>query len=286
MKNLKRLLGIWLLLLGSHSLFATTVQKSVYVHAGMMRCSDSTFLPSYSISFADAYSQQQELLHIDLGDSLVVLIHNQDSLDHRFYWNSSPSLSILVPSGGSASIAYYGQEYGGDYLRGTLSSHPYMGLLLPLFVSPSSQSVFLWDIHEKSRGFSEELMLGNGVDFSAYDPDYFFINGNANPQTLSDSLSRVIGNEGDSLIIFIVNSGQSIHSLHFHGYHLEIIQSSFQSSNKGKSKDTFPVRAGEILTLLLVPDKPGEYPVHDHNLIAVSGGGIYPNGMFTTLLIK
>lgn len=282
----RKYFGLWLLLLGSHSLFALTVQKSVYVHAGLMQCIDSNFIPSYSISFLDAYSQQQELIQLEQGDTLELTIYNQDSIDHTFFWSSMPSASTLVPSGGNVAIQYIGEFAGGDYLRGNKSSDPYMGLVLPILVTNSTKSSFLWDIHEKNRTFSGELIQGNSVDFSNYDPDYFFINGQANPQTLSDSLSRVKGNTGDSILLFIVNSGKSVHSLHFHGYHLEILQSSFNKADKGKSKDTFPIRGGEVLVLLLVPDKPGEYPVHDHNLIAVSGGGIYPNGMFTTLLIK
>jgi hypothetical protein len=51
-------------------------------------------------------------------------------------------------------------------------------------------------------------------------------------------------------------------------------------------KDTFPIQPLETLLLQLVPHQVGEYPVHDHNLVAVSAGGIYPNGMFLTLLIQ
>ncbi len=77
-----------------------------------------------------------------------------------------------------------------------------------------------------------------------------------------------------------------IHSLHFHGYHLKIVFSSKTPSNVGRLKDTFPVHSMESIILELIPDQVGEYPVHDHNLVAVSGGNIYPNGMFLTLLIQ
>jgi len=50
-------------------------------------------------------------------------------------------------------------------------------------------------------------------------------------------------------------------------------------------KDTFPVYSMETVVLELVPNQVGEYPVHDHNLVAVSGASMYPNGMFLTLLI-
>ena len=38
------------------------------------------------------------------------------------------------------------------------------------------------------------------------------------------------------------------------------------------------------MTLLLVPDQPGMYPVHNHNLVTVATGG-YPGGMITRLNI-
>jgi hypothetical protein len=34
-----------------------------------------------------------------------------------------------------------------------------------------------------------------------------------------------------------------------------------------------------------VPDKPGEYPIHDHNLVAVTGGGMYHAGMISTIVV-
>ena len=51
-------------------------------------------------------------------------------------------------------------------------------------------------------------------------------------------------------------------------------------------KDSFPVYPMETLVLRIIPDKEGEYPVHDHNLVAVTSGNIYPNGMFSTMLIS
>ena len=38
------------------------------------------------------------------------------------------------------------------------------------------------------------------------------------------------------------------------------------------------------MTLLLVPDQPGIFPVHNHNLATVNTGG-YPGGMITRLNI-
>jgi len=86
-------------------------------------------------------------------------------------------------------------------------------------------------------------------------------------------------------MIYIANTGQSIHSIHFHGYHVKVVSSSKEPTHAGRSKDSLPVFPSETMVLQLIPDKPGEYPVHDHNLIGTTGGNLYPQGMFTTILI-
>jgi hypothetical protein len=42
----------------------------------------------------------------------------------------------------------------------------------------------------------------------------------------------------------------------------------------------------ESLVLELVPDKPGMFPVHDHNLMAVTGNRVYNNGMMIMMTIN
>ena len=128
--------------------------------------------------------------------------------------------------------------------------------------------------------------MGNTVDWTTYYPDYFTINGNSNPHINADASARVVGNVGDTINIYMVNTGQSLHSIHFHGYHSEILDSSKFPNHIGRSKDTFGIHSMELVVVQMIPHQVGEYPVHDHNLVAVSGGNIYPNGMFLTMLIQ
>ena len=119
-----------------------------------------------------------------------------------------------------------------------------------------------------------------------YTPNIFLINGYFFPNTNNDSTAKVRQNVGDTVLISIINSGNIDHILHFHGYHVEIIDIKKNVRQKNWIKDTFPVKTGEALTVMLVPDKIGMYPVHDHNLIAVTNGGLYPGGMITMLHIE
>ena len=123
------------------------------------------------------------------------------------------------------------------------------------------------------------------VPWSVYYPNYFTINARSNPEINQDPLARIKGKVGDTLILYLANTGQSIHSIHFHGYHALVLYSSKNPSHVNRSKDTHPIYPMESLVLMIVPDKPGEYPVHDHNLVAASANNRYPNGMFTTMLI-
>ena len=123
------------------------------------------------------------------------------------------------------------------------------------------------------------------VDWTTYSPNHFTINGNSNPQINNDPLARIVGNVGDTLILNLANTGQSIHSMHFHGYHATVLFSSKSVLDVNREKDTFPIYPGETLVLRIVPDKEGEYPVHDHNLVAITANNYYPNGMFSTILI-
>lgn len=144
---------------------------------------------------------------------------------------------------------------------------------------------FYWNVKEHQTGYNSTVFSGGSPDWSNYYPEYFTINGRSNPSINLDASARIVGNVGDTLMIYIANTGQSIHSIHFHGYHVKVVNSSKEPTHAGRSKDSLPVFPSETMVLQLIPDKPGEYPVHDHNLIGTTGGNLYPQGMFTTILI-
>jgi FtsP/CotA-like multicopper oxidase with cupredoxin domain len=91
---------------------------------------------------------------------------------------------------------------------------------------------------------------------------------------------------GDTIYIVVLNSGKMLHTLHFHGYHVEIVNASINSRYNGWIKDSFGILTGEILMLKLIPNKPGLYPVHEHNLINVTTNGVYPGGMLNLIDIQ
>jgi FtsP/CotA-like multicopper oxidase with cupredoxin domain len=268
---------------------ALTQTQTIYINKGQLKTSDSSFLPYYVFNGSDSFESTNQILHLNQGDTLVLSVINTDSETHGFAVQNT-SIKELILKGDTATIeltfkesqTYIFYDYTAD------NKYSYLGLssILSVHNNNSGAQDYYWNIKDHQKEFYHALEHGNSVDWDQYYPTYFTINGRYNPNINLDTVARVTGEVGDSILIHMVNTGRSIHSIHFHGYHSEIIHSSKHPQHKGRKKDTFSVEGGEVVTLLLVPDQTGEYPVHDHNLVAVTGGGIYPNGMFLTLLIK
>jgi hypothetical protein len=252
-----------LILVFSISNIAYSATHRVELNIGI----DTILLPDSSSIEMLGFGIENEWIEIELGDTVYLTFAN-DTLDYELYFNGrwhSPR-----------SIEFVGEEVGVKVLR--CDGYVHKGL---------NRSCFNWSLRSiESELFDSISMDREEFDQQNYQPDHFLINRNWAPNINKDERARVVGKVGDSIYLNIINLGESIHSLHFHGYHAEIVRSSKFESHTGRIKDTFPIYPGESLTLLIVPDKPGEYPVHDHNLAAVLGNGRYGNGMFTTMLIS
>ena len=145
---------------------------------------------------------------------------------------------------------------------------------------------FFWNLFEQNTTLSHGLADSSITSLPAsLFAQVYTINNQSHPNTVSDTNALVLGNVGDTLIISIVNSGKMSHALHFHGYHVEILHQSKNSFMEGLEKDTFPVEVGATCVVRLIPNQPGMFPVHDHNLFAVNTGS-YPGGMITMLNIS
>lgn len=254
----------------------------------MLTTVDAENFTYYAFDSTSTFNTTNSRLRIAIGDSLYITIYNTDVIDHGFDITETSGYSSVIPAGGNITVATRFDSRGVYIFYDNLDypKYRYLGLGGMIVVDDFAGPEFYWNIKELQGIWNDSLDAGWSVDWLDYVPDYFTINGNSNPDINTDPAARIEGTVGETIRLYIANSGQSIHSLHFHGYHLEIITSSKNPSHVGRSKDTFPVYGMETMILELVPDKPGEYPVHDHNLVAVSGGKIYPNGMFLTMLIE
>lgn len=275
----------WLLpfLLLSTLSFGQGLPGKLYFTTGQRMNIDSTYTPWRSFSTNPQFGNKNPLITAQAGDSLACWLVNKDSVAHSFAVEGHAGL-WSVNAGDSAWISVALPNAGIFQYHDPTTNQGYLGLSGMLVVNPAPHA-FYWNLREYDPTWTDSIIKGNSVNWSQYEPDFFTINGTSAPNINLDTLARVTGNVGDSIHIYISNVGTSIHALHFHGYHATVVSSSKYPNHVGWSKDTFPVYPGETLHLLLVPNQPGEYPVHDHNLVATSGANVYPFGMFTTLLI-
>jgi hypothetical protein len=272
------------------STFATEVSQRVYMNRGAMLTVDSLFIPALSYNSTATFNKQNVFIELLVGDTLHLTLVNNDTVAHQFQIKNHASsvVAVLAQDSVQASFIFSEEKAYVFYDPSENERYRYLGLGSAILVKKQASTTnrFYWNIKDHDVDFHQALAVGEAIDWKAYYPTYFTINGNSNPYINQDAVARVIGAVGDTLRIYMVNTGVAIHSLHFHGYHATIVQSSKYPSHVGRKKDTFPVHGMELVVIELMPDKVGEYPVHDHNLVAVSGGNIYPNGMFLTMLIQ
>ncbi|GAB5417298.1 MAG: hypothetical protein Crog4KO_28800 [Crocinitomicaceae bacterium] len=275
-----------LLLLVSCSAEAATVNASLYILRDSIHFDNGTALPYATFNATNVYSATNARLVVNTGDQLDLWVVNFDSDVHEFRIQGETSI-VSIPVGDSVQVLYDCSNPG-VFIFHDPTNFPDLasvGLSGMLVVKDTQQAGFYWNIKEHQIGYNDSIFAGSTPDWLSYYPAHFTINGRSNPNINSDPDARVIGNVGDTIYVYVANTGQSVHSMHLHGYHATIVYSSKEPSHVGWSKDSMPIYPSETAVLEIVPDKPGEYPVHDHNLIGTTGGNIYPQGMFTTLLI-
>ncbi|MDB9882215.1 multicopper oxidase domain-containing protein [Bacteroidia bacterium] len=273
-----------LLYFASHS---ANTSRSLFIHGGNLIAVNDSLIPYVSFNEFDSFSQNNPVITLNLGDSLSLWVYNRDTIEHQFAIKNIDKPSISIPRLDSIHIDYFFSQ-AGNYIYYDPLNYPtntFLGLAGMIAVKNHNYSSFYWNIKEHDKLWNTRIRAGAKVDWDTYYPKYFTINGKSNPMINEDSQARITGKVGDTLILYIANTGQSIHSIHFHGYHVTVLFSSKYTTHVGRSKDTCPVFPLESLVLQIIPDKPGEYPVHDHNLVAASANNTYPNGMFTTILI-
>lgn len=193
---------------------------------------------------------------------------------------SSQTYTFLAPPAGSYFFT--------DGLNGELGRA--MGLAGPLVVKPVSNSNTLFPgapvfareytlaLHELDSRINTMVARGDTPDLSTYEPDYYFVNGLAYPATGTDSSTRLTLRVGEQVALRLINIGLHMNSMHFHGYHVNVMARNRALETAVVEKDTVLVRVGECVDLMLPVTQPGKYELHNHFLPATNGNGVYPLG--------
>lgn len=242
------------------------------------------FFQKAAINVDTVFNSKNAVLDYPSGANIDLTIINTDTITHSVKLPSSNG-AVNIAAGQSTSITISGLSMGTFLLYIESSVGYFLGAGAVIRVGITGQK-FAWDLWDQDPDLTADF--GNQLITqlpSTYRPTLFTLNGGVDPMDpLSGSM--IMGNVGDTIYISIVNNGNMDHPMHFHGYHVEIIQATKQPNMVGWIKDSFPVLRKEAMTVKLIPHQPGEFPVHNHNLIATLFNNGYPKGMITMLMIQ
>mgnify|MGYP000017280887 FL=1 len=235
------------------------------------------------LSLEPAMNLQAAPYYVDLNTSLNIEIINLDTIAHELQWNDFASGVVLSPLGSITLTRTFDQQKVYALVATDFSAKTLGGSFAVIAGVPAAQRYF-WNLYEMQTALSGAVANLSQQSFpSPYRPNLFSINGYDYPLNMNDTLGIVNAHVGDSVYIAVLNSGNMVHTLHFHGYHFEILSSTKNPSQVAWKKDSAPVFPQDGMLLLLIPDKMGTYPVHDHNLTAVTTTGGYSGGMMSML---
>jgi hypothetical protein len=259
----------------------------IFVRSGDLTLFDGIQIHQRIFTTSESLERNSTIFVLEQNEPVYLRLINYSNENHGLKIDGLFEIPSTLP-GDSSGLEFSFPDTGVfRYYDPSSTYQDYLGLSGIMHVKSSGDlnSYFYWDIREFQKEWNSIINDGFLPDPLTYSPQYFTINGNSGEDINQDPLAKIIGNVGQEIRLIIVNNGRSIHSMHFHGYHATILNSSKESSHVNRLKDSFPIFPDHSLVLSFVPDKPGEYPVHDHNLVAVTGGGLYHAGMITTLVI-
>ncbi len=261
---------------------------TLYINSGDISFHPLGFNPFPFIAFNKdpLFDNTNSFLECQRNDTIQLSIINNDSIEHIIHVNNGQYSTGPISPGSISTINLTFANNGLYSISDSSEAGRFLGLSTFLKVWDSTANNFYWNLNEIQSDLQLKIRQGIPFDSDTFNPDYFMINGNTHPFIGNDSLATVNGHVGDSIYIFVYNSGKMYHAIHFHGYHVEIIASNSNQSDVGRIKDSIPIKPESYQVYLLIPNQSGIFPVHDHNLIATTGGGNYPNGMMVMMNIS
>lgn len=124
---------------------------------------------------------------------------------------------------------------------------------------------------------------GELPDTSIYEPNYHLLNGLTFPETSVDPDTLIACHVGENVLLRMGNLGHVRQSIHFHGYHADMVRRNNVLEQMLPMKDTFPLPGYQTADVVLPVLQSGRFPVHPHSLTMTTDNGKYPFGQITQI---
>jgi FtsP/CotA-like multicopper oxidase with cupredoxin domain len=290
---------------------AGNVVADLYITEGVRELQDGRdlFLRGFSVApEMPPAPNPRAVISAIAGDTVTVMVTNTLKTTHAF------KVDGVVDSGpitsGTTKTVTFNAPAPGAYLYHDPGSAPLnriLGLHGAMIVREAGPQVdradYLWVFNAFDSKLADRARTGGSVDFAAFVPDVFAINGRFGDFSSQAKDTSPRHPPGTPVRIRMVNASPFAKSVHFHGEHPVVIRRTVaQQQTVGAAKDTFLIMPQEVVEVHMnftVPSDafpvpapgPGrrdlEFPVHDHHeLTQTLGGGLYPNGMLTEMVFE
>ncbi len=298
---------------------AAELTGTLYITSGTIKQSDGT--PVYSRGFsssADSLEVPGPSFIVQQDDMVSLTIHNTLNTPHSFSIHGLLRPTDIPP--GTSKTIRFTASSPGSYLYLDNSLPPYNRLLglhggfavMPknssdeLYTgSPRFKQQLFWILNEIDPSWNARLQNGSIPD-SRFTPRHFTVNGlSLRPPGAPgygdpaqdagyDKRSKLEGAVGDRTLVRILNAGLCIHSLHWHGNHVEWLTENGSPRSQVWKKDTVRLdnQLGRIDVIYPFDPPPdanppvttGKYVMHLHDeMTQTSGGGLYQFGAATLI---
>jgi FtsP/CotA-like multicopper oxidase with cupredoxin domain len=255
-------------------------------------------------------------LEVNEGDQVEVTLTNIGPLKkgikrlaHTIHWHGMdtdqkndgvPHTSPAIQVGESFTYHFMAKHAGTYFYHCHVDTveHLQMGMHGALIVNakdgvkqawtggPSYDKEYVFEFNEIDPVWHKAVEEGKPYDRTVFHPTYWTINGKAYPDTEQDPTTMIEGKVGQTVLIRMINSGYQPHSIHFHGFHFQIIASDGRPLPEPMTKDTVLIGPGERYDVLVTFDQDGMFPLHSHNIIDNTNNGVYPGGLHTMMDVK
>lgn len=271
------IVGIVNLSFTSDTLYIIKSQTSIGVN--------NTYLCTFNDS--NVFSHENYAFQLNSGASLDVTVVNTDTSVHTFTIDGYLTSGNQIQPGDTMDFSINNLPDGTYRYYSDVPWGKNIGASGVVQVGYEQYDRYTWNLLDVDTASFAEIALGTMTNFdSDYLPSYFLINGKSFPATVTDSSTSIYQQLGDTIIISVINSGHMVNSFHFHGFHFDIIGATEHTDYIGWTKDSTPFVRKEAMTIMLVAYQEGMYPIHSHNLMAVTNSGLYPGGMITMINIQ
>lgn len=243
------------------------------------------------------------ILALEEGESVTLEVSNQlpEPIDLMIP-GVSTGPTTWIAAGASRQITFTAPTAGSYLAHGITQPDPdgevarAMGLATPIVVHPAGggkifytggptydrdYTLFLQELDDRLN--AAVATSGSGAySMASYEPNYFFVNGLSVPATRTDRDTRLSNRLGDDVAVRLINGGQITYPMHFHGYHVDVIQRRAEGGTMLPEttvveKDTVAIDLGASADVRLPIHQAGMFPMHTHYVPGVTANGTYVN---------